>query len=150
MIRTEATAPPVLEMVTLLVGKRSCGQCRREKGKGETEGQLGWTPTGPGRNFHSLPFLGLWCLELEEENHNKTINDIRNTRQEHPQLKFWTKSSPPPTANRHLLEALETCTSLQVLDLRLLLQTIPQDTPGYPMVPTDHMAFLRSHLHLSP
>ena len=50
IIRTEATGPPVLEAVTLLVGKRcSCGQLRRE-GRGQGGGQLGWSQTGPGRH----------------------------------------------------------------------------------------------------
>ena len=39
MVRTEATALPVLEMVILLGGKRiSCGQCRREC-RGQEEGR---------------------------------------------------------------------------------------------------------------
>ena len=54
IIRTEATGPPVLEAVTLLVGKRcSCGQLRRE-GKGQGGGQLGRSQTGPGRHCCSL------------------------------------------------------------------------------------------------
>lgn len=42
----EAMAPPVLEVVTLLVGKRNCGQHRREC-RGQKEGRAaGLEPDG--------------------------------------------------------------------------------------------------------
>lgn len=45
-IRMEAMAPPVLEVVTLLVGKRNCGQHRREC-RGQKEGRAaGLEPDG--------------------------------------------------------------------------------------------------------
>lgn len=54
MIRTEAMVPAVLEVVTLLVGKRSCGQHGRES-RGQKEGRAaGLGQTEPGRNSHSL------------------------------------------------------------------------------------------------
>lgn len=53
-IRTEATVTPVLEVVTLLVGKgRSCGQLRRE-GRRQEEGRAaGQEPDRAGGNFQA-------------------------------------------------------------------------------------------------
>lgn len=81
MVRMEATALPVLEMVILLGGKgRSCGQCRRERRARKEQGSR----AGAGQcwaDASAFPLLRGWWPELEEEDRNSTMDDnIRNNR----------------------------------------------------------------------
>lgn len=115
-------------------------------------GQGSWVGARQGQaETSAIRILRGWWQELEREDHNKTMDDnIRNNRQEYLQLKFWTNPLPP-TARPHLLEALGLCLYFSA-GPRLISSASdrPQDTLGYTMVPTDRVAFLRSHRHLFP
>ena len=55
IVRTEATVPPVLEVITLLVGKRSSCCQLRSKRRGQKERRAGWSQRDRARQDLPLP-----------------------------------------------------------------------------------------------
>lgn len=123
--------------------RSSCGRLGGEH-RGQEGRRAAWLEPDRARQTLPLPQSSGWWLEVEEENHNNTVNNsIHDTGQECLQLKFWAKAPPtpphPPLAPyprpQESLTVLRpwgsACTFRKVLDSSLLLLTIPGHTWVY-------------------